>query len=66
MSILLIILKYLHYYFYLINNGNYSYIKKRIWYLYNPNKTNSIIIKDYETYQDYYNNVKIKTYLIDL
>jgi len=63
-SIVLFILKYLHYYLYIINNHNYSYLKKKIWYLFNPNKTNSITIQNNEVYQKYYENENIKTYLI--
>lgn len=65
-TVLLIIIKYLHYYFYVINNSYYSYLKKNIWYLYNPNKTKSMTIKNDEKYKTYYENENIKTYLIDL
>lgn len=34
--------------------------------LYNPNKTKSITIKNDEKYKAYYDNEKIKTYLIDI
>ena len=65
-TIVLIIIKYLHYYLYIINNRNYSYLKKKIWYLYNPTKTNSMVIRDDEKYKTYYDNENIKTYLVKL
>jgi hypothetical protein len=61
---ILVILKYLRYYLNLINSFQYSYIKKQLWYLYNNQKTTSIVLYSGE-YKKFYADEESQIYLID-
>jgi len=60
LSIFLFIIKYLYYYLHVINNDQYSFIKKKLWFLYNPEKTvsESYTDQEYARYLDSENGDK--------
>ena len=62
-SIILMIVKYLHYYFNIIDKPHYSMIKKYFWSVYNNKKTVSRTISEDE-YKIYYDKAHQKKYLI--
>ena len=64
LTVLLRIIKYLHYYLNLINKPYYSYFKKKLWFFHNSEKTISISYNK-EKYSQYIQTEINKDYLID-
>lgn len=63
LSVILIIIKYLHYYFNIIDKPTYSMIKKKFWRLYINKKTGSTTMREDE-YKIHYDKAYQKKYLI--